>query len=272
MDATNSNPSTLKIEGGSLDVTKWTVTSAAAAANATVAVSGGTFTAAAPENYCTEGHAPAANADGTYGVKLPEGAYLLQDYRNGEQTSWTYPTQEGMALAGWHKDTSFTTACTASDVEGAAYAKFVNITDLQLYKSGSPRIDVAQPSELTWLRFGYTMALPEGANFVENDWYLKKVSASQPTDVRRLANNNVLNIDGTITADLVSTGVTTNYYSANFSEKAFVKYVTADGTTVEAAESDYQVNSALGGTDVILAHPMASKVGKDYATQIKAAV
>ena len=272
MDATNSNPSTLKIEGGSLDVTKWTVTSAAAAANATVAVSGGTFTAAAPENYYAEGHAPAANADGTYGVKLPEGAYLLQDYRNGEQTSWTYPTQEGMAFAGWHKDTSFTTPCTASDVEGAAYAKFVNITDLQLYKSGSPRIDVAQPSELTWLRFGYTMALPEGANFVENDWYFKKVSTSQPTDVRRLANNNVLNIDGTITADLIFTGAATNYYSANFSEKAFVKYVTADGTTVEVAESDYQVNSALGGTDVILAHPMASKVGKDYATQIKAAV
>mgnify|MGYP004504008415 CR=1 FL=1 len=168
-----------------------------------------------------------------------------------------------MAFAGWYKDTSFTTPCTASDVEGAAYAKFVNITDLLLYKGGSPRMDVAQPSELTWLRFGYTMALPEGANFIENDWYFKKVSTSQPTDVRRLANNNVLNIDGTITANLVFTGVATNYYSANFSEKTFVKYVTTDGTTVEAAESDYQENSALGGTGVILAHPMASKAGKD---------
>lgn len=133
-------------------------------------------------------------------------------------------------------------------------------------------MDVAQPSELTWLRFGYTMALPEGASFVENGWYSKKVSTSQSTDVRRLANNNVLNIDGTITANLVFTGVTTNYYSANFSEKAFVKYVTADGTTVEAVESDYQVNSVLGVADVILAHPMASKAEKDYATQIKAAV
>ena len=63
-----------------------------------------------------------------------------------------------------------------------------------------------------------------------------------------------------------------NYYSANFSEKAFIKYVTADGTTVEAVESDYQVNSVLGVADVILAHPMASKAEKDYATQIKAAV
>ena len=239
---------------------------------ANIAISGGTFANEVPEDYCAAGYAPTTNADGTYGVKLVEGAYLLQDYRSGDQASWTYPTQEGMAFAGWYKDAAFTTACTESDVEGAAYAKFVKITDLLQYKGGSLRMDVARPSELTWLRFGYTMALPEGASFVENGWYFKKVSTSQPTDVRRLANNNVLNIDGTITANLVFTGVTTNYYSANFSEKAFVKYVTADGTTVEAVESDYQVNSVLGVADVILAHPMASKAEKDYAAQIKAAV
>ena len=272
MDVTSSNPSTLKIKGGSLDVTEWTVTSAAAAADATIAVSGGTFTAVVPENYCAAGYAPIANADGTYGVKLAEGAYLLQDYRSGDQASWTYPTQDGMAFAGWYKDAAFETPCTESDVEGAAYAKFVKITDLLQFRGGSLRMDVAQPSELTWLRFGYTMALPEGASFVENGWYFKKVTTSQPTDVRKLANNNVLNIDGTITANLVFTGVTTNYYSANFSEKAFVKYVTADGTTVEAVESDYQVRSVLDVADVILAHPMASKAEKDYATQIKAAV
>ena len=272
VDITGEVPPTLKIEGGSLNVTSWRVTSDAAAANATVAVSGGTFAAAVPENYCAEGYVPTANTDGTYGVKLAEGAYLLQDYRSGDQASWTYPTKKGMAFAGWYKDAAFTTACTESDVEGAAYAKFVPITDLLQYKGGSLRMDVAQPSELTWLRFGYTMALPEGASFVENGWYFKKVSTSQPTDVRRLASNNVLNIDGTITANLVFTGVTTNYYSANFSEKAFVKYVTADGTTVEAVESDYQVNSVLGVAEVILAHPMASKAEKDYATQIKAAV
>ena len=238
----------------------------------TVAVSGGTFSSAVSVDLCAGGCAPVDNGDGTYGVKLAEGAYLLQDYRSGDQASWTYPAKEGMAFAGWYKDAASTTPYAASDVEGASYAMFVPISDLLQYKGGSLRMDVAQPSELTWLRFGYTMDLPEGASFVDNDWYFKKVSTSQPTDVRRLANNSVLNIDGTITANLVFTGVTTNYYSANFSEKAFVKYVTADGTTVEAVESDYQVNSVLGVADVILAHPMASKVGKDYATQIKAAV
>lgn len=272
MDVTSPNPSTLKIEGGKLNVTKWTVTDAASKVDSSIAVSGGTFTAAVPDTYCAAGYAPVDNGDGTYGVKLPEGAYALQDYRSGDQASWTYPTQKDMAFAGWYQDAGYKTPCTSSDVEGAAFAKFVPITDLLKYKGGSLRMDVAQPSELTWLRFGYTMALPEGASFVENGWYFKKVSTPQPTDVRSLANNNVLNIDGTITANLVFTGVTTNYYSANFSEKAFVKYVTNDGTTVEAVESDYQVNSVLGVADVILAHPMASQAEKDYATKIKAAV
>ncbi len=281
---------TLSVKGGTFDLhQKWEGSSkylfnciddAYASGSANVAISGGTFVgfdpSASPEgegtSYLAPGYVPAANADGTYGVKLAEGAYLLQDYRSGEQASWTYPTQDGMAFAGWYKDASFKTACTASDVEGAAYAKFVPITDLLQYKGGSLRMDVAQPSELTWLRFGYTMALPEGASYVENGWYFKKVSTSQPTDVRKSANIYVLNIDGTITANLVFTGVTTNYYSANFSEKAFVKYKTADGTTVEAAESDYQVNSVLGVADAILAHPMASEAEKYYATQIKAAV
>ena len=276
-DGVAGNPAKVAITGGTVNGSLYAIdystsTTTDDPTKATIDVAGGTFSNEVPVNYCAEGYAPTSNANGTYGVKLAEGAYLLQDYRSGDQASWTYPTQEGMAFAGWYKDAAFTTPCTASDVEGAAYAKFVNITDLLQYKGGSLRMDVAQPSELTWLRFGYTMALPEGASFVENGWYFKKVSTSQPTDVRKLANNNVLNIDGTITANLVFTGVTTNYYSANFSEKAFVKYVTADGTTVEAVESDYQVNSVFGVADVILAHPMASKAEKDYATQIKAAV
>lgn len=272
VDITGEVPPTLKIEGGSLDVKSWRVTSAAAAANATVAVSGGTFTAAVPENYCAAGYVPVANTDGTYGVKLPEGAYALQDYRSGDQASWTYPTQDGMAFAGWYKDASFTTACTASDVEGAAYAKFVPITNLLQFKGGSLRMDVGEPTESTYLRFGYTVAIPEGASFVENGWYYKKVTVSSPDDVRFVAYNNAMNSDGTVTANLVFNNVKTNLYKAAFTEKAFVKYVTADGTTVEAVESAYQSRSVVEVADAILQHPMASQAEKEYAQKIKIAI
>ena len=272
VDITGKVPPTLKIEGGSLNVTSWRVTSAAAAANATVAVSGGTFTAAVPENYCAEGYAPAANADGTYGVKLAEGAYLLQDYRNGDQASWTYPAKEGMAFAGWYKDAAFTIPCAASDVEGAAYARFVPITDLLKFRGGSLRMDVTDPSTSTYLRFGYTMAVPSGVSFVENGWYVKSIKASAPEDVRRVASNKVLNSDGTVTSNLVIVDVPTSYYKYNFGEKAFVKYVTADGTTVEVVENTYQSRSVSEVADAILAHPMASQAEKDYAKKIKSAI
>ena len=272
VDITGEVPPTLRIEGGSLDVTSWRVTSAAAAANATVAVSGGTFTAAVPENYCAAGYAPVDNGNGTYGVKLAEGAYLLQDYRSGDQASWTYPTQEGMAFAGWYKDAAFTTPCAASDVEGAAYAKFVNITDLLKYKGRSLRMDKGDPSETTYLRFGYTKAIPNGATYIENGWYYKRLSAPTGDDIRFAAYNNALNEDGTITSNLVFNNVKARLYTANFIEKAFVKYVTIDGTTVEAVEGAYHSSSVSEAADAIIAHPMASKAEKDYAKSIKSAI
>ena len=281
---------TLSVKGGTFDLhQKWEGSSkylfnciddAYAKGSANVAISGGTFVgfdpSASPEgegtSYLAPGYAPAANADGTYGVKLAEGAYLLQNYRSGDQASWTYPTQEGMAFAGWYKDASFTTACTASDIEGAAYAKFVPITDLLKFKGGSLRMDKGVPSESTYLRFGYTKAIPEKATYIENGWYYKMLSAPTSGDRRLVAYNNALNNDGTITSNLVFNGVAKNYYTANFTEKAFVKYMTVDGTTVEAVEDAYHSHSVSEVADAILAHPMASEAEKDYATSIKSAI
>lgn len=281
---------TLSVKGGTFDLhQKWEGSSkylfnciddAYASGSANVAISGGTFVgfdpSASPEgegtSYLAPGYAPTDKGGGTYGVKLAEGAYLLQDYRSGDQASWTYPTQEGMAFAGWYKDASFTTPCAASDVEGAAYAKFVPITDLLQFKGGSLRMDVTDPSTSTYLRFGYTMAIPEKSAFIENGWYYKKVTVSSPDDVRFVAYNNAMNNDGTVTANLVFNNVKTNLYKANFTEKAFVKYVTADGTTVEAVESDYQTRSVGEVADAILKHPMASNSEKEYALKIKSAI
>ena len=238
---------------------------------ANIAISGGTFATEVPVEYCAGGFTPVANSDGTYGVKLDKGAYLLQDYRSGDPASWTYPAQEDMAFAGWYKDSSFTTPCTESDVEGAAYAKFVEVTDLLQFKGGSLRMNAGDAAVSTNLRFGYTKTIPEGSKYVQNGWYFKKIGSSQSEIVRRPADNNVLNNDGTVTANLVFTGVTTNYYDAVFSEKAFVKYVTADGTTVEAVEGEYRQRSVKEVANLILKHSMASQSEKDYATKILAA-
>ena len=281
---------TLSVKGGTFDLhQKWEGSSkylincidkAYASGSAKVAISGGTFVgfdpSASPEgegtSYLAPGYAPVTNANGTYGVKLAEGPYQLQDYRSGGQASWTYPIQEGMAFAGWYKDAAFKTPCTESDVEGAAYAKFVNITDLLKYKGRSLRMDNGDPSETTYLRFGYTKAIPNGATYIENGWYYKRLSAPTGDDIRFAAYNNALNDDGTITSNLVFNNVKARLYTANFIEKAFVKYATIDGTTVEAVEGAYHSSSVSEAADAILAHPMASKAEKDYATSIKSAI
>ena len=75
MDITGSIAPTLEISGGSHNVT-WKVTTAAANAGAKPQVSGGTFKAAVPEDYCAYGFIPTKNADGTYTVK--SGSYVAE--------------------------------------------------------------------------------------------------------------------------------------------------------------------------------------------------
>ena len=77
MDITGTNViPKLEITDGELNVTKWNITTAAANAGAKPAVSGGTFKAAVPADYCAEGFIPTDNGDGTFGVK--SGAYVAQ--------------------------------------------------------------------------------------------------------------------------------------------------------------------------------------------------
>lgn len=251
---------TLSVKGGTFDLhQKWEGSSkylfnciddAYASGSANVAISGGAFVgfdpSASPEgegtSYLAPGYAPTDNGDGTYGVKLAEGAYLLQDYRSGKPASWKYPTQEGMAFAGWYKDAAFKTACTTSDVEGAAYAKFVKISDLITFKGGSLRTDLTGKDDYskTSLRFGYEMHAPEGSkiDFKNWGWYYKSPYSADETfhkaeNYWRIDNNGV--IANFVLSPIYKSGYQLDYNSV-FDVTAQLAYITADGTGVKVKD------------------------------------
>ena len=138
MDVTSPNPSTLKIEGGKLNVASWRVTDAAAAVNASIAVSGGTFKDAVPESYCAAGYAPTANADGTYGVKQAVTVTFNSNQGTAVDSQLvavgdkvvkpTDPTKKGYTFSGWFTDEDctkaydFDAAVDGTDPEFTLYA------------------------------------------------------------------------------------------------------------------------------------------------------
>lgn len=197
---------------------------------------------------------------------------MLNDYRSGEQASWTHPTRSGMAFAGWYKDAALKYPCSASDTEGAAYAKFVKVSDLFQFLGCSFNRSDNVPAEHTTSRFAYTMAVPEGTTLIECGWYFKKITNPSLPDVRSVAGSNVVQTGGTVYTAMTFNKITPKYYEKKFSTKAFAKYTTADGTTVEAVEADYDVFTPAEIADAVLAHPMATQADKDYAAAIKAAV
>lgn len=128
------------------------------------------------------------------------------------------------------------------------------------------------PAEYTTPRFSYTMSIPEGVAFIENGWYFKKVSDPTKPDVRSLSGNNILQMGNKVFASLTFIKVPVRLYEKKFSTKAFVKYATADGTTVEAVEADYDAFTPAEIADAVLTHQMATQADKDYAAAIKAAI
>lgn len=276
---------TLSVKGGTFDLhQKWggsskylfnCIDDAYASGSAKVAISGGTFVgfdpSASPEgegtSYLAPGYAPTDNGDGTYGVKLAEGAYLLQDYRSGKPASWKYPTptQEGMAFAGWYKDAAFKTACNTSDVEGAAYAKFVKISNCIQYMGGSLRMDGPAASESTSLRFGYITSVPDDAKYIDSWWtWNDGLTEQEPVH----AANRVLFSGGAALANLVVTTLQAEYYTTTFHVTEHLKYQTADGTTVEVAETTSHQHSAKTVAKAVLDNPGASPEELAYAQQI----
>ncbi len=92
---TDASATTLTITGGTVNgefILNTTGEDLAAAANATINVSGGVFNHPVPEAYCADGYAPKDNGDNTYGVKPLAQTFSLEDLVTAQGTGANYTT------------------------------------------------------------------------------------------------------------------------------------------------------------------------------------
>lgn len=174
-----------------------------------------------------------------------------------------------MAFAGWYRDAAFREPCGVGDVDGFAYAKFVKVADLLTFRGCSFSERGAAPTKNAGLRFSYDITAPVGSSFVGMGMYGR--FADKPEDRTFNQNTGSLRTDGHSDSNIVLNSMKVEYYERPYVIKAFVKYTTADGTTVEAVEGEYHAGTMAGIADAVLSHPMATQADRDYAAAIKAA-
>lgn len=129
MDITGSSVvPALEINGGNLNVTNWRITSAAANAGAKPAISGGTFNAPVKPEYCASNYEPAANGDGTYGVKHFNVAKIGNTEYETLQAAFNEVTVEGTIELLHNVTVTETLTFNKEDSEGPTFLKMNGYT------------------------------------------------------------------------------------------------------------------------------------------------
>ena len=185
-----------------------------------------------------------------------------------DPSAWTAPARDGYAFAGWYSDEACKQVYTGTS--GQAYARFVPVSGLIRFQGCSLRND-GEGADVANLRFGYEFTIPSGSTLKRMGWYCYTPSSAEPHDVA--AKNYWLAGGGSARSNIVLTGIkrsgsSTSTFSSTFSLLGRVSYVTADGTSVEAAEPERRSATVNDVASAIVAGGMGSSADKAYAKQI----
>ena len=164
----------------------------------------------------------------------------ISSYRNGAVK--VYPTTPtGLVFVGWFSDEGLTKPLAADVTTGTAYAKYVPVSDIIMFRGAQLRMDNYVKDGVTDythtdLRLVYDFALPEGATYNPSDsgW---NYGLGDDLSLRGTVSNYLENTDGTTRANIVLTSIGAASYVSPYSARAFVSFTTADGTTVSASDT-----------------------------------
>lgn len=140
------------------------------------------------------------------------------------------------------------------DEQGAAFT----------FLGGSLRMDY-EDYEQTSLRFGYKITLPEGATLNSWGWTYTTTDSSMTKEAQGI--NKVVNSDGTIVANMVITGIPSNYFDLVITAKMKIEY-TLNGKVYTLEETVTRERSVEEVANSILESNTATQNEKEYATNI----
>ena len=187
---------------------------------------------------------------------------------DSDPSSWTAPTKDGYAFAGWYSDEGCAQVYTGTT--GTAYARFVPVSEIISFQGCSLRND-GQGPDVANLRFSYEFTLPSDSTLEKMgwDWSKSETGASG----HRAATTYWLAGGGSAKANAVferinRSGAGGTAFSSPCALVGKISYVTADGTRVEAVEPEWRSATVSDIAAAIAAGGMGSSADKEYAKQI----
>ena len=161
--------------------------------------------------------------------------YSLIVYKpSADSSTWTAPTMEGYAFAGWYTDSSCTTPYTA--ITGSAYARFVPVSDLVKFR-GCSLCNNYNSADKTAMRYAFEFSVPAGATRTDIAWDWTNATTGKSGTVT--SSSFWLLDDGeSVLANVVFINLRRSAeaitYDTVLTAAGKVSYITADGTTVTA--------------------------------------
>ncbi len=208
-----------------------------------------------------------SSSDSTWTAVYEATANYLYDvslYKTGSSSaSWTHPTKDGYAFAGWYADAACTTAHTATT--GWAYARFVPVSELISFRGCSLRDD-GEGSDKSSLRFCYQFTYPSGCTRTWMGWHWKNSTTGGEGDQQ--AKSYWLGGGSTASANVVFAGVGRADFGVERSVRGKVSYTTADGTPVTVDEGADRSGTVTAAAQQIASGGLSSASDVDYAKGI----